>query len=236
MKKQVIQISLLAFLLASQPLLAQQVVTKEFLLCALESSDDRSSILEAEQLALQNPTLLEEILFITNDEMDNGTARSNAFHYLLICSLKGSITQEHFFDLALKLIKNIDQYAFPDQISGEIAYYRGNLALYGYNPSQKISILSFADNCEAFLRFLDKMRYHNLIDNDGILKSLKVKIENAQSVFEKQKEKGKVPAINMLNSGIQEANGQKEKHLTLDGYYIVVGYFENLIAQIQNVN
>lgn len=210
---------------------AQQPLTRDSLAATLAMADDEKSVNEAHILALQNPQLLEEILFIPKEVMDNGVARSNAFVYLLECTGPGGpVTKEYFFGLAFRLIKDINKYAFPDQVEGELAYYRGQLANYGFDPVLKINHLSALDSLKAFLVCLDALFSNNLIDNEGVFKSLKAKVSNAQQFLEKQK---KEPAINILTAAINEVEAQKNKHLTTDAYYILKMSCEKLIEQIR---
>jgi len=202
----------------------------------ITSADNLTSIQMARSIALQNPQLLEEILFITKNEMDNSIGRTNAFGYLLECSIQGGISKEHFFNLAFKLIKDINNYAFPDQVAYEINVFSTNLSYYGYDPVRKVSQFSISEALQNLLVKIDSMGSSGIVSNIGILNSIKVKITGARTILEKKGEAGKKVAINKISAALNEIEAQKGKHLNEDACYILRTSCSNLIAQIESTD
>jgi hypothetical protein len=231
MKNMLVLFVLMSFFLA--PAFCQ-TITKDYLRNMLTHSDSPESIEEARSLAIANPQILESIIFTPKEDLDNSIARHNSLVYLCECAQTGKITADYFFDISLRLIKNISQYSFPEQVDEELLAFRGIVFSYGFDPIRKVVYVNIFSNFKAFLTALEKMVQYNQISNLGIYNSLKTKITKAKEVLEKQRERGKKPAINKINAAINEAEAQRGKHLTENGFQIFVGYCKNLTEQIKN--
>lgn len=230
MKRKII---LVVFVLFFPTILLGQVYSVDSLRRLIEFSDTPDSHRAAREAAFQNPGLLEQILFIPKEERDNGVARSNAFSYLLGCSTTGVISKEHFFDLAFKLMKDIDQYAFPGQKEIEMAFYRGVVSNYGYDPINNTSFLDVFEMFVACGSSLNQMFRHGLISNSGVLNSLKQKLTSASDSLKKLDSKGKKPALNKLSAALKESQAQRGKHLSEDAYVVFSKNCENLIKIVE---
>jgi len=136
--------------------------------------------------------------------------------------------------VAFRLLRNLDLYAYANDLDTERQRYRLQLSNYGYNPISQNASVDLFENFQALLSALDKMYLYGQIKNRGILNSIKTKIEGAQQILEKQKEKGKTPAINKLSAAAHEIQGQTGKQLDEDGLKIIQGFINSLIAQIKD--
>lgn len=220
----------IAFAFLSLALLdPSHAITKDDLWGALTFSDTQKSIEEARRLALENPNILEEIIFLSDSEKDNSVARFNSIVHLETCSLTGIITKERFFNNIFRLLSQITNYVHPLRLEND----KKNIIaiMSNYSGKQDNPLL----NLSTLLSILDSMFSNNLIKNEGIFKSLKSKISNAKDFFEK-KPNLKNPIINKIQAAINEAEAQRGKHLTEEAYLVFSAYCNNVIVQIQNTN
>ncbi len=226
MKKLISVITIALFLLSSKTnLFCETGITKEELAKRFYQADDPASTREVTATAFENIELMEEILLTP----DIGcVARFNSFSLLAQASLTGLISKERFFNIALHQIANIQNLAGAARAQDELRSFSAMIAYYSYNPIGATG-LPISDNFQNALSILDAMFNNKLIANEGILNSIKKKVDTAKEDVIK---KDKTPAINKLKAAINEINAQNGKHITKEGVSILSSYINNLIAQI----
>lgn len=211
---------------------AQNTVTKERLLQMFRFSDDDKSWDKAAQVALDNPNILMQIIFIPKEERDNFNGRHNALMFLKICSYQNKIPKEQYLDAAFKVLKNIEQYAYPYSMETEKFTIQGEIAHYGLdNPNIAIS-----ENFLTLYSILKTAYANDLIKNQGVINSLNKKLENAQKSLQKNNKNSQKTAINQIEAAINELDAQRGNHITEDAHKILTQYCQNLITKIQNTN
>jgi hypothetical protein len=189
------------------------------------------NFMQTRQLALQNPSLLEEILFYSDMQQFSGPARANSLELLDECADTGRITQAHFFDLTLRLYNQIGSIAHPSRLNSSKSHIKGVLACFGNKPNYPIS-----QQFTGFSTLMNSMSTAGLIRNNGIINSLNKKIENAKKSLEKKNNNAKKTAINHIEAAVHELNAQRGNQITEDAHKILTQYCQNLITKIQNSN
>ncbi|KAF1081565.1 MAG: hypothetical protein GQF41_2371 [Candidatus Rifleibacterium amylolyticum] len=227
-------IPLLAVVLCSNSALARFQTTED-LIYGLAYADEKKSIQMVDDFAVANPQMTKEILLLQNPRYAfQNRAKKNAFNCFKRSSYRGIVTREEFFDIAFTLIANIDMYHSPLHKEEALAWYRGGLAYYGFNPQIKVKtyqdLIALFDNVFGILTSMEKS---GLIVNSGLTNSLLVKLRGAKDAIEKHKEKGVNQAINKIEASINEANAQNGKHFKPDGCSVFIKYCSNLIDQIK---
>lgn len=208
---------------------------KESLWSLLTFADTPELTLNAQKIAIENSSTLEEILFISDNEKDNSIAREQSLILLLGCSLNGRISKESFFNDVFRLLSQAPNFIHSSRIENEKHLIATVLGNYGFDPISKTSLLSIPENFSCLLLTLDSMFSNGLIKNEGISKSLRSKISNAKELFEK-KPNSKAPIINKIQAAVNEAEAQRGKHLTEEACLMFSANCKNLIIQIQNTN
>lgn len=207
--------------------------TKDLLWSALTFSDTPETIEIARNMGISNPSLLEEVLFIRDIDMDNVVGREKAYLLLQHCSLQQIISKDKFFNVAFSLLSQIDTLVFPNRVNVERKKFTTLLSNYGLDFKTGNYIFSVADAFSSLISQLDGMTLNGLISNHGILNSLKAKIESAKQSIEKGNKDSAKVAINKINAAINEAEAQKGTHITSDAVTIFSAFCQNLIHQIE---
>ena len=189
------------------------------------------NFMQTRQLALQNPNLLEEIIFYSDMNGDTSGARANSLELLDECADTGRITQAHFFDLTLRLYNQIGSIAHPSRLNSSKNHIKGVLACFGNKPNYPIS-----QQFTGFSTLMNSMSTAGLIRNNGIINSLNQKIDNAKKSLEKKNNNAKKTAINHIEAAINELNAQRGNQITEDAHKILTQYCQNLITKIQKTN
>lgn len=208
-------------------------IDKESLWSLLTFADTPDLTLNAQIIAIENPSILEEILFISDNEKDNSIAREQSLILLTGCSLNGKISKESFYNDVFRLLSQASSFIHSSRIENEKKLITTILGNYAFDQIHKTSLLSIPENFSCLLLILDSMSLNGLINNDGTLKSLKSKISNAKELLEKKTPNGKTAAINKIEAAINEAEAQKGNHLTTEAAMMFVTYCQNLIALIK---
>lgn len=187
--------------------------------------------IETVKIAKQNLGLVEEILFLSDMQRDNGPARFCSLSILRQACEEGLITQEHFFDVCLRLYGQINSIAHPKRLESSKNQIKGQLANFAEQAHFPLS-----QQVSGFSSLSSSLFAANLIKNQGLLTSLNQKIANAQKGLEKKNSAAKSSAVNQVQAAINELNAQRGKGIAEDGYLILSVYCQNLINKIQNIN
>lgn len=183
------------------------------------------------QLALQNPNLLEEIIFYSDMNGDTSGARANSLELLNECAEKGVITKSHYFDVILRLYNQIGSIAHPSRLARSKGHIMGVLSCFCNESNYPIS-----QQFTGFPALMNSMSTAGLIRNNGIINSLNQKIDNAKKSLEKKNNNAKKTAINHIEAAINELNAQRGNQITEDAHKILTQYCQNLITKIQKTN
>jgi len=206
-------------------------IDRETLWSKLNFPGPLNQFLETKRIAMQNPGLVEEILFRSDMSGDTSCARENAIQILKSCGEKGIISQVHFFDLCLQLYNRIDSVAHPKRVAdskNDISAALANFAgAENFSLSQQFS---------GLVSSLNSLSAAGLVKNQGILNGLSQKISNAQKSAETKSPNGKATAVNQLEATLQELGAQKGKGITEDCHKILSRYCQSLITKIQKGN
>lgn len=228
-KRQIVIVSFL-ILISSTLLLG---ATKDLLWSALTFSDTPETIESARNMGISNPILLEEVLFIRDIDKDNVVGRENAYLLLQYCSFHQIISKDKFFNVAFDLLSQIDTIVFPNRVNIEKKKFTTLLSNYGLDFKTGYYIFSIADAFSSLISQLDGMALKGLISNQGVLNSLKVKIESAKQLIEKGNKDSVKAAVNKINAAINEAEAQKGNHITSEAVTIFTTFCQNLIHQLE---
>jgi hypothetical protein len=189
------------------------------------------NFMQTRQLALQNPSLLEEIMFYSDMNGDTSGARFNCLRILKECGEKGIITSAHFFDVCFRLYNQMPSIAHPSRLNDSKNYVKGTVANFMNQVTFPIS-----KQFSGFSTLLNSMSTAGLIRNNGIINSLNQKIANAKKSLEKKNNNAKKTAINHIEAAVHELNAQRGNQITEDAHKILTQYCQNLITKIQNTN
>lgn len=181
---------------------------------------------EAEKIARQNISLIDEVIFFSDLTSYNGTARGNAIEILQNCAEDGLISQQRYFDTLLRLLANINNVVNPKRLEMEKGFVKGHVASFG---DERPAAVQYA----GFSPMLNSLLSAGLIKNHGIMNSLSQKVEGAKAALDKGGQNAKDTAVNRIQAAINELDAQRGKHVTEDGYQIISGYCNLLIRRIQ---
>jgi hypothetical protein len=168
----------------------------------LHRADNMESLQKLGKLALENPILLEEILFLENFRLVDSYDKLGAFGFLRLAAHQKKITHEHFFEITNKLIFNWSKY-FPPDTEDAKGFLLGYFNHYGFDTFRKIDFLSGVENMKCFKSFLrefgknsadkfekDLLEMGNLIDDAIQAKNTQnslVKLESLRTLIQKTK-------------------------------------------------
>jgi hypothetical protein len=206
-------------------------IDRETLWSRLEFSGSNSQHNETIKIAKQNLGLVEEILFLSDMQKYNGPARFNSLVVLRESCEEGLITQEHFFDVCLRLYGQINTIANPKRLESSKNQIKGQLA----NFAEQAHV-PLPQQVSGFSSLSSSLFKASLIRNQGLLNSLNQKIANAQKSLEKRNPAAKSSAVNQIQATINELNAQRGNGIAEDAYLILSAYCRNLINKIQNSN
>lgn len=187
--------------------------------------------IETIKLAKQNIGLVEEILFLSDMQRDNGPARFCSLSILRQACEEGLITQGHFFDVCVRLYGQINTIAHPKRLESSKNQIKGQLANFAVQANFPLS-----QQVSGFTSLSSSLFKAGLIKNQGLLNSLNQKIENAQKGLEKKSPAAKASATNQVQAAINELSAQRGQGVTEDAYLILSVYCQNIINKIQNTN
>ncbi len=184
---------------------------------------------ETEEIARQNLSLVEEIVFLSDMQRFNGGARDNGLQVLRRATITGLMTPTKYFGILLRLFNQATSVAHPTRVEDLKKMITGQLATFGRN-------VPLTSNFTTFSVLANSLSSDGFVKNQGILNSLNQKISNAQQSFEKKGPNAKQTAVNQVEAAINELNAQSGKGITEDGCQILSGYCKNLITKIQATN
>ncbi len=205
-------------------------IDKDMLWSALTFSDTPETNESARQMGIENPELLEEILFIKDLERDNVIARESSYLLLQHCSIRNAITKEKFFDIAYKLLSTLQVTVFPSQIGHERKKLAALLGNYGWDHIAKKNIFPTEEVFQILCLQLDAMQAHGLISEQNVVKILQKKIEEAKIAHAKKDRFSNRLAIDLVSSVIDTTNEQTSQNLNPIANSVITRYCENLIA------
>ena len=205
-----VMILILVFLLP----MSLVALDKDTLWSAITFADNPASTQEAMALAVANPDILKELLFISDFEKDNSVGRGNAIVILLSCSINNLISQEQFFSSVFSLLSRIEDYVHPSRLTVEKARISMILGNYGFDPANNKFHLSLADAFSTLITAIESMQEQGLITNYGVARSLKTKIENAKKSYLKSSPGSVRASINQVEAALNELSAQTGKHLS----------------------
>lgn len=189
------------------------------------------NFMQTRRLALQNPNLLENIVFYSDMNGDTSGARFNCLQLLKECGEKGIITPAHFFDISFRLYNQMASIAHPSRLNDSKNYVKGAVASFLSQEAFPI-----AQQFTGFSTLMNSMSTAGLIRNNGIINSLNQKIDNAKKSLEKKNNNAKKTAINHIEAAINELNAQRGNQISEDAHKILSQYCQNLISKIQKTN
>ena len=231
-----VMILILVFLLP----MSLVALDKDTLWSAITFADNPASTQEAMALAVANPDILKELLFISDFEKDNSVGRGNAIVILLSCSINNLISQEQFFSSVFSLLSRIEDYVHPSRLTVEKARISMILGNYGFDPANNKLHLSLADAFSTLITAIESMQEQGLITNYGVARSLKTKIENAKKSYLKKSylksSPGSVRAsINQVEAALNELSAQTGKHLSEEASLILNKFCTNIVTALNGL-
>ena len=208
---------------------ATYAIDKETLWTRLSHSVSNAQYDETFRIAKQNLGLIEEIFFLSDFVKNNNAARVGCIQILRESCEEGLITQEHFFEIFLRLYNQLNTIALPEHIRGMQRMLTAQMGAFAHEPSFPVS-----QQFSGFTSLTAALFKAGLIKNQGILNSLNQKISNAQKSLEKKDSAAKTSAANQIQAAINELDAQKGKGISEDGYEALSRYCRHLITKIQN--
>lgn len=208
---------------------------KDALWSAITFADNPASTKKAMALAVANPDILKEILFISDFEKDNSVGRGCAITILLSCSINNIVSREQFFSSVFSLLSRIEDYAHPSRLVEEKARISMILGNYGFDPANNKFYLSLADAFSALITAIESMQEQGLIKSDGLARSLKTKIENAKKSYFKNSPGGVRASINQVEAALNELSAQTGKHLSEEASLILNKFCTNIVTALNSL-
>jgi len=226
-----VMILILVFLLP----MSLVALDKDTLWSAITFADNPASTQEAMALAVANPDILKELLFISDFEKDNSVGRGNAIVILLSCSINNLISQEQFFSSVFSLLSRIEDYVHPSRLTVEKARISMILGNYGFDPANNKLHLSLADAFSTLITAIESMQEQGLITNYGVARSLKTKIENAKKSYLKSSPGSVRASINQVEAALNELSAQTGKHLSEEASLILNKFCTNIVTALNGL-
>ncbi len=228
-------VTIFCFLFTSQILfsgsygdLSKRTIDRDFFVSVL-GNYEAPGFEELVNLCFEHITLVEDAVLVKLAEGKpyDSSVRLNGLTALMLSSKTGRISKQRFLNTFFELFTNSEDYILPSFQDFEKNHFISIVAKLSPADSDPQSINESFTN---LLLILDALFLNKFIANEGILNSLKTKIETAMKDIEKS---NRTPAINKLSAAISEIIAQNGKHIKKDGVSILVGFLTNLIAQIK---
>jgi len=208
---------------------------KNTLWSAITFADNPVSTQEAMALAVANPDILTEILFISDFEKDNSVARNNAVIILLSCSLNNVISQAQFFNSVFSLLSRVEDYVHPSRLVAEKARISTTLGNYGFDSANNKFYLSLSDAFSSLITVIKSMQEKGLIKSSVLAKSLKTKIENAKKSYLKNSPGSVRASVNQVEAALNELSAQTGKHLSEEASLILNKFGTNIVTALNSL-
>ncbi len=184
---------------------------------------------ELDAIALQNLSLVEEILFLSDFQRYNDSARLNAMQILEIAVWKGQLSKEKYFDIMLRFLNQIPSLVNPKVLQDTKGITIGHLESFSRGETLSATFVTFSLLGNSMLNARQ-------IKTGGILNSLAQKVSNAKEILDKRGPDAKNTATNKIQAAISECEAQRGKNITPDGADIISGYLKSLVTKIQTTN
>jgi len=201
-KGNILVILILSFAFSSFPRLSlsQEDSVKAQIMAVLRSDDPRDWP-KGDNLFLQLPDVLEEIVF--SKEKTWSGFRNNSFVALSLCCFRGAISTEKFMEIAIHLIRDIKSGAFPS-ISDLDRSIPGCLSQFGYfGDSQKLSV---QENSIAFSHCIRKLWKYGFISKQENFDLLASEWQACDSFIRSASGLGRVASFKNLPTSLRIRN------------------------------
>lgn len=207
---------------------------KDTLWSAITFADNPASTKEATALALANPDILKEVLFISDFEKDNSVARGNAIIILLSCSVNNTVSREQFFKSVFSLLSRIEDYVHPSRLIGEKAKISMILGNYGFDTANKRFYLSLEVAFSSLLTEISSMQEQGLIKSYDLAKNLKTKIESAKRSYLKKSLRGVKASITQVETALAELSAQTGRNISEEALQILTKFCKNILTALNS--
>lgn len=209
---------------------------KDTLWSAITFADNPGSKQEAIALAVANPDILKEVLFISDFEKDNSVARGNAIIILLYCSVNNVVSREQFFRSAFSLLSRIEDYVHPSRLIQEKARLSTILGNYGFDTAGKKFYIPLDNAFSSLIMEISAMQEQGLIKNIDLGKSLKTKIMNAEKSYLKKSVGGNRESITQLRAVLDELSAKTGEHLSENASLIIKKFCNNILTALNSLS
>jgi hypothetical protein len=213
--------------------LYSQGVDKDYLWAALTFSDNDKMIETTKKIAGENPKILEEVLFIVDQERDNVIGRENAFLILQQCSVQNELDKDYFFDVAYKLLSKIEKIVFPKRLQQEKLKFASLLGSHGFDYSNGKFRFPLSEAFKVLIIQLNKMHSYGLISNKDILNNLKEKISLAMQMNKSSAAKKSV--ISVLRSAVAESKKSGNAYISEEAMIVFSKFCEAIICHLRSL-